>query len=152
MRAPVTWIPEVHGAPALWDALAAAHHDLPGVPAALPELLTLPAPDAAQVLHVARGVRESGVTHLHAHFATLATTVARLAGAVLHALDRLTADRTVLVIAHHEELLASCDRVVRVADGGIEEIRGRTGPVPRPERRATASTHMPTTAAPEAAR
>jgi ATP-binding cassette subfamily B protein len=42
---------------------------------------------------------------------------------VMHALDRLTAGRTVLVIAHHDELLAGCDRVVRIADGSITEIR-----------------------------
>ncbi|MDP9429558.1 MAG: ABC transporter ATP-binding protein/permease [Actinomycetota bacterium] len=42
--------------------------------------------------------------------------------AVLAALDRLTAGRTVLVVAHHEELLASCDRVVRVADGRIQPL------------------------------
>ncbi|MGH3937430.1 MAG: ABC transporter ATP-binding protein [Pseudonocardiaceae bacterium] len=44
--------------------------------------------------------------------------------AVLAALERLTAGRTVLVIAHHEELLASCDRIVRIADGGIEQATG----------------------------
>ncbi|MEV1292072.1 ABC transporter ATP-binding protein [Pseudonocardia sp. NPDC049635] len=42
--------------------------------------------------------------------------------AVLTALDRLTAGRTVLVIAHHEELIAGCDRVVRIVDGRIEEL------------------------------
>jgi ABC-type multidrug transport system fused ATPase/permease subunit len=42
--------------------------------------------------------------------------------AVLAALDRLTAGRTVLVVAHHEELLASCDRIVRVADGRIVDV------------------------------
>jgi ATP-binding cassette subfamily B protein len=51
--------------------------------------------------------------------------------AVLAALDRLTADRTVLVVAHHEELLASCDRIVRVADGRIEDVP-LTAPRPRP--------------------
>ncbi|WP_219416282.1 ABC transporter ATP-binding protein [Pseudonocardia nigra] len=49
---------------------------------------------------------------------------------VLAALDRLTAGRTVLVVAHHEELLASCDRLVRIDDGRIEEL-------PRPARPAT---------------
>lgn len=43
-------------------------------------------------------------------------------GIVMHALDRLTAGRTVLVIAHHEELLASCDRIIQIVDGRIEEL------------------------------
>ncbi|MGQ0573529.1 MAG: ABC transporter ATP-binding protein [Pseudonocardia sp.] len=49
---------------------------------------------------------------------------------VLAALERLTAGRTVLVIAHHEELLASCDRILRIADGRIEEVE-RAGCRPR---------------------
>jgi ATP-binding cassette subfamily B protein len=54
--------------------------------------------------------------------------------AVLAALDRLTAGRTVLVIGHHEELLDTCDRVLRVADGRIEEIAAprRAGVDPAP--------------------
>ncbi|GAB2948212.1 ABC transporter ATP-binding protein [Streptomyces pseudoechinosporeus] len=51
--------------------------------------------------------------------------------AVLAALDRLTHGRTVLVVAHHEELLASCDRIIRIADGRIEQLP-HPGP-PRPE-------------------
>jgi ATP-binding cassette subfamily B protein len=52
--------------------------------------------------------------------------------AVLAALDQLTAGRTVLVVAHHEELLASCDRIVRVADGRIVDVPSPTARAPRP--------------------
>ncbi|MDP9429201.1 MAG: glycosyltransferase family 4 protein, partial [Actinomycetota bacterium] len=82
VRAPVTWVPEVHGEAALWEALRSAHRDLPGLADVLPELLELPPGDAAQALHVARWVRTAGISHLHAHFATLATTVARLASRI----------------------------------------------------------------------
>ncbi|MEQ3553103.1 ABC transporter ATP-binding protein [Pseudonocardia nematodicida] len=41
--------------------------------------------------------------------------------AVLGALERLTAGRTVLVVAHHDELLASCHRVLHVAEGRVDE-------------------------------
>jgi ABC-type multidrug transport system fused ATPase/permease subunit len=51
---------------------------------------------------------------------------------VLAALDRLTAGRTVLVVAHYEELLASCDRIVRVADGRIVDVPSPTARAPRP--------------------
>ncbi|GAB3814565.1 glycosyltransferase family 4 protein [Tessaracoccus terricola] len=46
----------------------------------LPELLVHPADEAAQAVEVAHQALAHGVTHLHAHFASVATTVARLAG------------------------------------------------------------------------
>ncbi|WP_219416280.1 glycosyltransferase family 4 protein [Pseudonocardia nigra] len=82
VQAPVTWVPEVHDVPGLWEALRGGHEDFPGLGAVLPELLALPPTDAAQVLHVARWVRSARITHLHAHFATMATTVARLASRI----------------------------------------------------------------------
>lgn len=53
--------------------------------------------------------------------------------AVLAALERLTRGRTVLVVAHHDELLASCDRLVRIVESRIEELPApgpRLAPVP----------------------
>jgi glycosyltransferase involved in cell wall biosynthesis len=132
VRAPVTWIPAPSTPAGLWDALGAAHRVLPGLPAVLPELLALPAPDAAQVLHVARWVRHSGVTHLHAHFATLATTVARLASRITgvpysftaHAKDIFHAD------VDHGQLrakLADAHHVVTVSDHNVAWLRERFG-------------------------
>ena len=132
VRAPVTWVPEVHGAAALWEVLRSAHRDLPGLPDALPELLALQPGDAAQVLHVARWVRAAGITHLHAHFATLATTVARLAGRITgvpysftaHAKDIFHSSvdhcalRTKLADAHH---------VVTVSEFNVRWLRERFG-------------------------
>ncbi|MHC5027728.1 MAG: glycosyltransferase family 4 protein [Planctomycetota bacterium] len=83
VRAPVTYIPyhrfraselwkEIHAtaqrAPAVWDALARS-----------PEAN---ASDVCQALHLARLVRKRRIGHLHAHFATVSTTVARLAAAI----------------------------------------------------------------------
>ncbi|MGH3933162.1 MAG: glycosyltransferase family 4 protein, partial [Pseudonocardiaceae bacterium] len=82
VRAPVSWIPQPHTVDTLWLTLEAAHREVTGLPAVLPDLLALPAADAAQVLHVVRWVHTAGVTHLHAHFATLATTVAQLAARI----------------------------------------------------------------------
>jgi colanic acid/amylovoran biosynthesis glycosyltransferase len=132
VRAPVTWIPELHEPAALWDALGVAHRELPGLPAVLPELLALPAPDAAQVLHVARWAGRHGVTHLHAHFAALATTVARLASRITgvpysftaHAKDIFHNDvdqrelRAKLADAHH---------VVTVSDYNVAWLREQFG-------------------------
>jgi glycosyltransferase involved in cell wall biosynthesis len=132
VRAPVTWIPELHGPAALWDALGVAHRELPGLPAVLPELLELPAPDAAQALLVALWVRRSGVTHLHAHFAELATTVARLASRITgvpysftaHAKDIFHND------VDHGQLranLADAHHVVTVSDHNVAWLRERFG-------------------------
>lgn len=132
VRAPVTWVPEIHGTPALWEVLRTARRDLPGLPAVLPELLALSPVEAAQVLHVAGWVRSAGITHLHAHFATLATTVARLASALAgvpysftaHAKDIFhdsvdpVALRAKLADAHH---------VVTVSEFNVRWLRERFG-------------------------
>jgi glycosyltransferase involved in cell wall biosynthesis len=133
VQAPVTWIPQPPGAAALWDALGAAHRDLPGLDAALPELLALPAPDALQVLHVAHWARREGITHLHAHFATLATTVARLAARITglpysftaHAKDifHASVDHTVL-----RTKLADAHHVVTVSDFNAAWLAEQFGP------------------------
>jgi len=132
VHAPVTWIPQVHTVAALWDVLAAAQRELPDLAPVLPELLALPAADAAQVLSVAHWAGREGITHLHAHFATLATTVARLAGRItgipysftVHAKD----------IFHHSvdpvalrRKLADAHHVVTVSDYNLRWLRDRYG-------------------------
>ncbi|GEC03615.1 colanic acid biosynthesis glycosyltransferase WcaL [Streptomyces spinoverrucosus] len=132
VRAPVTWMPEIHGTPALWEVLRAAHRELPGLPAVLPELMALPPAEAVQVLHVAGWVRSAGITHLHAHFATLATTVARLASALTgvpysftaHAKDIFhdSVDRVAL-----RAKLADAHHVVTVSEFNARWLRERFG-------------------------
>lgn len=80
LRAPVTWITDrVRSAERAWEALRDARRELPRLDAAWPELLASPVDDAVQAVDVARWAQAHGVDHLHAHFATTATTVARLA-------------------------------------------------------------------------
>jgi len=133
VQAPVTWVPELHGrAVQLWELLADAHATLPRLPLVLPELLTLPAPDAAQALHVARWAITAGVTHLHAHFATSASTVARLAGLLTglpysftaHAKDIFhdDVDREAL-----RRKLADAHHVVTVSEYNVRWLRDRFG-------------------------
>lgn len=52
--------------------------------------------------------------------------------AVLASLRTLTRGRTTLVVAHHEELLTGCHRVLRVQDGVIVEVRRAPRPRPLP--------------------
>ena len=82
VRAPVTRIPDKQRSPAvLWSLLARAEAVFPGATAR--SLATgAEAEDVTQALAVALECRSRGVGHLHAHFGTLATTVARIAAAV----------------------------------------------------------------------
>jgi len=80
VRAPVTYIPDSRiRAVELWALVKDAAGRLPRLPSALPELAACDVRDAFQALHLALQLEEHGITHLHAHFASVATTVARLA-------------------------------------------------------------------------
>lgn len=80
VRAPVTYLRHSGiRATDVWATLATASSDLPSVRTCLPELLDVPVVDAVQALELAQLVRTRGLTHLHAHFGSVATTVTRLA-------------------------------------------------------------------------
>lgn len=80
LRAPVSYLPvgrlTVHD---LWTQLSEASAELPGFSAALAEARPEDVRDVYQAVVLARAASARGLTHLHAHFATAATTVARLA-------------------------------------------------------------------------
>ena len=79
VQAPVTYLRHAGlRAGDVWDALRSGG-DLPHLADCLPDLLAEPVVDAVQALELAQAVRARGVTHLHAHFGSVATTVARLA-------------------------------------------------------------------------
>ncbi|HLS73561.1 MAG TPA: glycosyltransferase family 4 protein [Actinomycetaceae bacterium] len=78
VQAPVTYVRRARKPEELWQALRTAAPELPLLHDALPELLAADASDAGQALELAVTVVRRGITHLHAHFASLATTVARL--------------------------------------------------------------------------
>jgi len=80
VRAPVSYIPDSRiRAVELWALVRDAAGRLPRLPSALPALAACDVRDAFQALHLALQLEEHGITHLHAHFASVATTVARLA-------------------------------------------------------------------------
>ena len=81
VRAPVTYLPS-DGVKAadFWAALEAAA-ELPGFAAGLAAARGEDAVAVHQAARLGLLARKRGVTHLHAHFATSATTVARLAAA-----------------------------------------------------------------------
>jgi glycosyltransferase involved in cell wall biosynthesis len=79
VRSPVTYVPERPAKPAhLWELLDDLRQGWPDAWQALARAEIVDPDDLFQALWVARFVRERRIEHLHAHFATVATTVARL--------------------------------------------------------------------------
>lgn len=80
VRAPVTRFDDKQrNTENLWALLDAARRTLPGFSANLAGLQHKNVHEFAQAIQLALAVHERGIRHLHAHFGTRATTVARLA-------------------------------------------------------------------------
>lgn len=75
----VTYLPHHVRSTALWDVLREGRPVLPELGRHLDVLLELTPDEAAAAVQLAQAVRERGLTHLHAHFGSVATTVARAA-------------------------------------------------------------------------
>lgn len=134
VRAPVHYVPRTARPSDVWRALGAAHALF--APAlrdgALDELLTADPEDAAQALEVAVAARAAGITHLHAHFGSVATTVARLAARLLGVGYTFTAHAKDIF---HEDVdpadlrrkLAGARAVVTVSDHNLAHLRTAFG-------------------------
>src|SRR5215831_3196523 len=80
VRAPVTYLSSAGlNATDFWAEISMASEELPGLWAALKDGRGEDGCDVYRAVLLARAVRARGITHLHAHFASAATTVARLA-------------------------------------------------------------------------
>lgn len=82
VKAPVAWIPRPSNANRFWQQITASIKDpeiLENFARILPDLLDLDASDVAQGLALAQRVKADGITHLHAHFASLAGRMAWVA-------------------------------------------------------------------------
>lgn len=123
VQAPVTYIERPTKTIDLWESLRAA--EAAGLSGALgrslAELAAATADDAAQAINLATALQGRNIRHMHVHFASVATTVARLASALTgipysftaHAVDIfrqpvVEADlRTKLEQAHHAITISS---------------------------------------------
>lgn len=133
VRAPVTYLRSSGiRAADVWNALAAAQVELPALPRCLGELLGVAVVDAVQALELARLVTAGGITHLHAHFGSVATTVARLASLLTGVPFTFTAHAKDIF---HESVdpgdlavkLADAAAVVTVSDFNLEFLRATYG-------------------------
>ncbi|HEX7353045.1 glycosyltransferase [Brachybacterium sp.] len=135
VQAPVIQVGRSSSPRRLWERWGAAMADpeLAGsVSAQLHELVGAGVDDAEQALTVAMLAREHGVTHLHAHFASMATTVARLAALLTdlpysftaHAKDIFHRD------VEDEDLarkLRDADHAVTISEYNRSHLRSRFG-------------------------
>jgi glycosyltransferase involved in cell wall biosynthesis len=117
----------------VWEQLAAARATLPAVDAHLDDLLREDVRDALQALELAVVVRARGIRHLHAHFGSSATTVARLAAKVAGITYTFTAHAKDIF---HESVdptdlrrkLSDAQRTVTVSDFNLAYLREAYGP------------------------
>jgi len=132
VRAPVSYLTVPAQLEQLWSVLQQTQPLLPGLAGCLDELLQVEAVDAAQALQLAVAVRERGITHLHAHFGSVATTVARLAARLTGLAYTFTAHAKDIF---HESVdpadlrrkLADAAGAVTVSDFNLRYLRSRYG-------------------------
>jgi colanic acid/amylovoran biosynthesis glycosyltransferase len=80
VRSPVTYISDsAPKADGFWMTMKSGAASLPGFWKALDRVQSADTADVQQAVQLAIHAREAGITHLHAHFATIATRIAQLA-------------------------------------------------------------------------
>ncbi len=135
VTAPVHYVDRVDRPGRVWSALADldARTGLRDLPAAtLADLFAADPEDAGQAVAVAVRAHDLGVQHLHAHFGSVATTVARLAAAVLGVGYTFTAHakdifHESVVAADLRGKLADAREVVTVSDFNLDHLRATFG-------------------------
>ncbi len=133
VRAAVTYVP-ASGLKAadFWAELGAAADTLPGVRVVIESSRGEDVHDVYQALVLARAARAHGLTHLHAHFGSVATTVARLAGLFAGLPYSFTAHAKDIFhdSVSHEDLkrkLADAVAVVTVSEFNLAHLRATFG-------------------------
>ncbi|GAB3183767.1 glycosyltransferase family 4 protein [Nesterenkonia halophila] len=133
VEAPVVHLPRATSGGRLWERLAAAAEDpqiAAGLSAEMPELLAHGHDDAQQAVDLAAAARDHDVDHLHAHFASMATTVARLASRITGVPYSFTAHAKDI---HHDDVdqraletkLAEAHHAVTISAHNLDDLRRR---------------------------
>lgn len=133
VRAPVTYLTaEGLRAADLWGAIQQAGADVPGLWSRLELARGSEARAVYQGALLAREIRRRGITHLHAHFATVAAEVARLAAGwagvpytvTAHAKDIFHESVTAVGL---RRVLGDAAHVVTVSDHNVEYLTSEVG-------------------------
>lgn len=134
VQAPVHHLPKPGKLTEAWSLIRRAHQELPDFSqryaAALPLLARMDAPDAIQAIDLALRIRAEGITHLHAHFASLAARVAMAAAALTqipysvttHAKDIFHQDVDQQML---EEVLTRAHHVVAISEFNRQHLHTR---------------------------
>lgn len=129
VRAPVTRLPDKQrSAESMWLLLQKARQ---GLPSAWPVLETLEVESSrnvSQAILLAMACRERGIAHLHAHFGTVSTTVARLAAKLAGISYSFTAHAKDIYFRYDEpqqleRKIEDAAHVVTVSDFNIDYLR-----------------------------
>ncbi|MGH3318464.1 MAG: glycosyltransferase [Nocardioidaceae bacterium] len=132
VRAPVTYLPHQLKPAELWELLQHGLDSLPRLSVDLPDVLALGVNDAASAVQLAVLVNDLGITHLHAHFASVATDVARVAARLAGVSYSFTAHAKDI---YHQSVdpagmrrkLAEASAVVTVSDYNLRHLRRTYG-------------------------
>jgi len=125
VQAPVTHLPKPAKLSDAWTVLREARATIPDLdnrlPGILPLLARLEPSEAVQGMHLAVSATRQGITHLHAHFGSMAARVARVAGALADIPFSVTTHAKDLFheSVDHEllhEILAAADHVVAISE------------------------------------
>jgi glycosyltransferase involved in cell wall biosynthesis len=132
VRAPVTYLDRAEKPGDVWSALREARPRLPGLAGELDALLAADVRDAVQAVALAQAVRARGIVHLHAHFASSAASVARLAARLAGVPYTFTAHAKDVFHAgvDHDDLrrkLAGAAATVTVSDFNLAHLRATFG-------------------------
>ncbi len=115
---------------ALWKELESYGKDNPQLWSVLPQATDYSAVEVFQAILLAREIQSRGIEHLHAHFATTATAVARLASLLTGISYTLTAHaKDIFHESVDESLLdrrlTSAAKVITVSDFNVRDLSGR---------------------------
>ncbi|SOC56860.1 glycosyltransferase [Ornithinimicrobium cerasi] len=136
VQAPVTHLPRPQKLSGEWETFTRAHEELPGfgtrLGALMPLLVRLGASDVAQGVELALRVRRDGITHLHVHFATLASWCAVIASALTdvpftvttHAKDLFHEDVDRVLL---REVLSRAASVIAISDHNARFLAEQVG-------------------------
>jgi colanic acid/amylovoran biosynthesis glycosyltransferase len=113
-----------------------ARATLPGAWSAIGEMEEMEGRDVAQAIELALACHARGIAHLHAHFGTVATTVARLAAQLAGIGYTFTAHAKDIYFDYEENThldlkLRDAHHVVTVSDYNLAYLRDRFGPARR---------------------
>ncbi len=133
VRAPVSRLSDKQrSAEAFWSLLDRAWRELPGLAHCLDKGRHRNVHEFSQALQLALAVRERGIEHLHAHFGTRATTVARLAAQLSGISYSFTAHAKDIYYPYEEsteleDKLRDAFQTVTVSDYNLRWLRERYG-------------------------